>query len=180
MASPKHIIKNTKHLVEYMEWIVLKEDEMLVSFDVKSLFTSIPVSEASEICELRLWVDKILPKRTSMDVDTIMLPVRFCLNNTSFLYGDQPYQQLDGVAMGVHLSPVIADIFMVDLEKKAIAGAGEDIAPSVRSGMWTTFSRWRKEIKENDDKEEDEDGTEPKTIEDQDQVQPLLHWPEFA
>ena len=60
-----------------------------------------------------------------------MLLVRFCLNNTSFLYGGQPYQQLDGVAMGSPLSPIIADIFMVDLEEKAIAGAGEDIAPSV-------------------------------------------------
>ena len=114
-----------------MEWIVLKEDEMLVSFDVKSLFTSIPVSEAIEICERRLRVDKALPKRTSMDVDTIMLLVLLCLNNTSFLYGGQPYQQPDGVAMGSPLSPIIADIFMVDLEEKAIAGAGEDIAPSV-------------------------------------------------
>ena len=57
--------------------------------------------------------------------------VRFCLNNTSFLYGSQPYQQLDVLAMGSPLSPAIADIFMVDLEEKAIAGAGEDIAPSV-------------------------------------------------
>ena len=35
------------------------------------------------------------------------------------------------VAMGSPLSPIIADIFMVDLEEKAIAGAGGDIAPSV-------------------------------------------------
>ena len=76
-------------------------------------------------------MDKTLPKRTSMDVDTNMLLDQFCLNNTSFLYGGQPYQQLDGVAMGSPLSPVVADIFMVDLEEKAIAGAGEDIAPSV-------------------------------------------------
>ena len=54
-------------------------------FDVKGLFTSIPVSKAIEICERRLRVDKTLPKRTSMDVDTIMLLVRFFLNNTSFI-----------------------------------------------------------------------------------------------
>ena len=83
-------LKNTKHLVEYKEWIVLKEDEMLESFDVKSLFTNIPVSEAIEICERRLRMDKTLPKRTSMDVDTNMLLDQFCLNNTSFLYGGQP------------------------------------------------------------------------------------------
>ena len=61
----------------------------------------------------------------------VILLVRFCLNNTSLLYGGQPYQQLDGVAMGSPLSPVIADIFLVDLEENAIAGAGEDIASSV-------------------------------------------------
>ena len=114
-----------------MEWIVLQDDEMLVSFDVKSLFTSIPVSEAIDICERRLQMDKTLSKRTSMDVNTIISLIRFCLTNTSFLYGGKPYQQLDGVAMGSPLSPVIADIFMADLEEKAIAGASEDIAPSV-------------------------------------------------
>ena len=120
VASSKHIIKNTKHLVDYMEWIVLQDDEMLVSFDVKGLFTSIPVSEAIEICERRLQMDKTLSKRTSMDVNTIISLIRFCLTNTSFLYGGKPYQQLDGVAMGSPLSPVIADIFMADLEEKAL------------------------------------------------------------
>ena len=118
-----------------MEWIVLQYDEMLVSFDVKSLFTSIPVSEAIEICERRLQMDKTLSKRTSMDVNTIISPIRFCLTNTSFLYGGKPYQQLDGVAMGSPLSPVIANIFMADLEEKALAGASEDTAPS----MWKRY-----------------------------------------
>ena len=107
-----------------MEWIVLQDDEMLVSFDVNSLFPSklIPVSEAIEICERRLQMDKTLSKRvrTSMDVNTIISLIRFCLTNTSFLYGGKPYQQLDGVAMGSPLSPVIADIFMADLEEKVL------------------------------------------------------------
>ena len=93
-----------------MEWIVLQDDEMLVSFDFKSLFTSIPVSEAIEICERRLQVDKTLYKRTSMDVSTIISMIHFCLTNTSFLYGGKPYEQLDGVAMGSPLSPVIVGI----------------------------------------------------------------------
>ena len=133
MASSKHISKNTKHLVEYMEWIVLKEDEMLVSasFDIKSLFTVIPVSVAIMICERRLRMEKLYPKRSSIDVDTIMLLVRFCLNNTSFLYGGKPYQKLHGVAMGSPMSPVIAEVLMVGLDETAIAGAGEDISPSV-------------------------------------------------
>ena len=114
-----------------MEWIVLQDDEMLVRFDVKSLFTSIPVSEGIEICERRFQMDKTLSKRTSVDVNTIISMICSCLTNTSFLYGGKPYQQLDCVAMAWPLSQVIEDIFMADLEEKALAGASEDIAPSV-------------------------------------------------
>ena len=110
---------------------------MLVSFDVKSLFTSIPVSEAIEICERRLQVDKTLPKRTSMDVDTIMLLVRLCLNNTSFLYGGQPYQQLDHVAME-RLSKIFC-LRLVSWEQ-SIRKCFDSTIPEVQSFVGAAFS----------------------------------------
>ena len=50
------------------------------------------------------------------DMATIVRLLRFCLTSTSFLYRGQHYQQLDGVAIGSPVSPVITDIFMEDLE----------------------------------------------------------------
>ena len=44
---------------------MLCEDEMLVSYDVKSFFTSTPVEESIQACEKRLIVDKMLPRLKS-------------------------------------------------------------------------------------------------------------------
>ena len=53
MGLSGRTLKNTAELVEEFD-NVLQDDEMLVSYDVKSLFTSIPVRESIDICERRL------------------------------------------------------------------------------------------------------------------------------
>ncbi len=118
VGSSGRNLRNTNELVETMEGIVMDESEMLVSYDVKSLFTSIPVEESIAICERKLREDDTLDDRTGMNVETIVQMLRFCLTSTSFQYKHIHYQQLDGVAMGSPVSPVIADIFMEDLEDK--------------------------------------------------------------
>ena len=70
---------------------------MLVSYDVKSLFTSIPVEESLGICERKLREDNTLNERMSMDVTTIVRLLRFCLSTTAFQFKGTHYQQLDGV-----------------------------------------------------------------------------------
>jgi len=42
------------------------------------------------------------------------------LTSTYFCFDEQFYEQMDGIAMGLPLSPVIANFFMEDFEKKAI------------------------------------------------------------
>ena len=39
-------MRNTKHFVEVMAGLRVEEDEMLVSFDVSSLFTIVPIDKA--------------------------------------------------------------------------------------------------------------------------------------
>ena len=43
-----------------------------------------------------------------------------CTKNVHFSYDNKLYSQKDGVAMGSPLGPVIAGIFMVDLERNVI------------------------------------------------------------
>ena len=54
MGSSGRTHKNTAELIEEFDNVVLQDDEMLVSYNVKSLFTSIPVTESIDICERRL------------------------------------------------------------------------------------------------------------------------------
>ena len=99
VGSAGRILRNTNDLINTMENIHLRENEMLVSYDVKSLFTSIPVEESLGI-ERKLREENTLNERTSMDVTTIVRLLRFCLTTTAFHFKCIHYQQLDGVAMG--------------------------------------------------------------------------------
>ena len=104
-----------------MEDVSLNEDDILVSFDVQSLFTSIPVEEAIKICEQRLKEDNPLLDRTITDVDTIICLLHFCVTKTAFQYDNKHYRQKEGVAMRSLVSSAVADIFMQDLEMRAFA-----------------------------------------------------------
>ena len=52
-----------------------------------------------------------------------------CTKNVHFTFNNEIYQQCDGVAMGSSLGPVIAGIFMVELEKLLIPALMEHMSP---------------------------------------------------
>ena len=80
VQSSSRILHNTMDLVETMTGITLEEDEILVSYDVKSLFTSIPIEETIDMCEKRLNNDETLSDRTTMDIATIISLLRFAFH----------------------------------------------------------------------------------------------------
>ena len=51
-----------------------------------------------------------------------------CTKEVHFLFNGQTYQQIDGVAMGSPLGPVIANIFMSELEQTVIPTLSEDVS----------------------------------------------------
>ena len=93
----------------------------MVSFDVKSLFTSIPVDLALKITKERLQQDQNLGERTNLSVDNILKLSDFVLNNNYFKYDGDHYKQIFGCAMGSPVSPVLADLVMEEIEETAIS-----------------------------------------------------------
>ena len=87
--------------------------EELVSFDVVSLFTKIPVDLAVKVAEERLREDASLGQRTSLPVEDIIHLLSFCLKTTQFAYNGTYYQQIFGTAMGSPVSAVFAKCNMV-------------------------------------------------------------------
>ena len=77
------------------------------SFDVKSLFTSVPTELAVSIARDRLRVDGRLKDRTKLTVDDICEGQIRCLNDTSLC-----------TAMGSPVSVVVANLIMEDIEEK--------------------------------------------------------------
>ena len=94
---------------------------MFTSFDVKALFTSVPVLPAIEIVKQRLQQDTTLPQRTNMSIPQITSLLEFCLTNTYFLFQGKYYEQVQGAAMGSPINPLIANIFMEEFEVKALS-----------------------------------------------------------
>ena len=88
----------------------------LVSFDVVSLFTNIPLEES-----IKLAVDKIyqsgVTKFTKKELHKLLV---FCTSQTHFLFNGKYYDQIDGVCMGSPLGPVLANLFMGVHEKEWI------------------------------------------------------------
>ena len=64
-------VKNSKHFVEMMSGLSVEEDEILVSFDVSSLFTNVPIDEAVWIIHDRLRNDEMLCDWTTLSPDRV-------------------------------------------------------------------------------------------------------------
>ena len=101
----------------------MEEDECLMSYDVKALFTSVPIQPAIKIIKKLLEEDQDLKQRRSMSVDHIVCLLEFCLRSTYFTFKGRFYEQQEGVAMGSPISPIVANLYMEDLETKAIQSA---------------------------------------------------------
>ena len=83
VRSP-YSVQNTKDFVEQLKNINLQQEECIISYDVKALFTSVPIEPAIRIIQQHLEDDQELQQITSMTVKHIICLLEFCLKNTSF------------------------------------------------------------------------------------------------
>lgn len=98
-------VKNTKEFVTYIRQQQIEEVEIMVSFDVKSLFTNVPVYEAHTIIGRKLEEDEYFEDRVSEGLTrTDVMLLELCLRSTNFVFQGEFYQQKDGAAMGSRLT----------------------------------------------------------------------------
>ena len=77
----------------------------MVSFDVKSLFTNVPLEKTIEITLERTSDRKeIKTQITRPEMKELLI---LCTKNVHFMFDNQVYQQNDGMAMGSPLLPVL-------------------------------------------------------------------------
>ena len=95
-------------------------EEILVSFDVVSLFTKVPIELAIHVAKERLQEDNILEDRTALSINEIIQLLEFCLKATYFLFRGKYYQQIFGTAMGSSVFVVVADMVMENIEQRAL------------------------------------------------------------
>ena len=81
----------------------------MCSFDIKSLFTNIPLDRTIQICLDTLYQDRSI---TTPSIPESLLKMLKATIDVEFSFNGSIYRQIDGMAMGSLFGPVIANIFV--------------------------------------------------------------------
>ena len=98
----------------------------MVSFDVVSLFTSVPLDYTIDIILDKVYRDKLVNTKLSRHEFKRLLEL--CTKDMHFSFNEEIYKQINGVAMGSPLGPVLANIFMVELENNIIPSLNDKVS----------------------------------------------------
>ena len=108
----RHKLQSTENFIDAIKTIQIPDDHKLVSFDLKSLFTSILLQLALDCTENAI---KNSTAELPLPTDDIMDLLNLCLTSTYFQYNGKHYKQLHGTAMGFPVSVVVAEIVMQNI-----------------------------------------------------------------
>lgn len=109
---PSLSVKNSIDFVEKVKNLRITRNETMISFDVKSLFPSIPIDKALVLLEK--WLDsKDVPKQ---QCNMYIEMAKICMEQNIFQFNGKFYHQRKGTAMGNSLSGFLAEIFMSSFE----------------------------------------------------------------
>ena len=107
-TSPHTIHNANDFLTNIKKDLKLEPDEIMISFDVVSLFTSIPLDTAKRITNELLTNNDSWHSRTILDKDYILELLNLCLS-TEFSFQNSYYRQISGTPMGSPLSSFLAE-----------------------------------------------------------------------
>ena len=110
-----YLLNSTSDFVNNVRQFQFDRSHKLVSFDVSSLFTNVPLSET-----IKIIADDIYAKDDSLHPlfsKQIFIKLLHLATEGMFLHRDILFKQIDGVAMGSPLGPTLANYFMGSLEQ---------------------------------------------------------------
>ena len=92
---------------------------IVASLDVVSLYSNIPIDESVEVAVAKLEEHQDEVDMLGLEVDDVRQLLSYVLSNNCFEFDEKRYRQRKGIAMGNHLAPPLAIIFMSRLEEEA-------------------------------------------------------------
>ena len=136
-----NIEKNTEEARETIENIALDPDETIISLDVKSLYTNIPVKEAIEIALQKLYSQESPPE---IQRATMKRLLSMAVSKVYFKCNASWYVQVDGLAMGASLAVILANLWLKEYEfapRQEIPVGTEIQQINDKNGLCTCCSR---------------------------------------
>ena len=120
LSVNEYTITDAFRFSEEIRAMSIQEDNVLVSYDVTALFTNVPLNET-----INILVDKAFANdwfnqtyELSLQKEQLARLLEIATTNQLFQFNGQLYEQVDGVAMGSPLGPLMANVFMCHLEDK--------------------------------------------------------------
>ena len=110
----RFMLNSTHEFIDKISTFSLSGNENMVSFDVTSLFTNVPLIHTVDIIIDRIYSSNAVI--TPNIPEKIFRKMLLLCTQGMFLYKDVLYRQTDGVAMGSPLGPTIANMFLAHME----------------------------------------------------------------
>ena len=85
---------------------------------MSSLFTNVPLDFTIDLILNKVYREKVI--KTKLKESQLRELLVLCTKNMHFSFDNSIYRQVDGVAMGSPLGPVLANIFMAHLENNLV------------------------------------------------------------
>ena len=119
LTRSRYTVNSTKDLAVKIKNEKVPQNCNMVSFDVKSLFISVPLEYTIDVIIKQIFEDHEIT--TIVTKSQMKKLLTLCTKNVHFSFNNDIYIQIDGVAMGSPLGPVTANIFMVELETTLVS-----------------------------------------------------------
>ena len=128
-------IQDTTHFLRTLESFVdnIPQNSILVTFDVKSLYTNIPHDEGINYCSVAL--QEFYGNNLPLPLRYMTQFIEFILKKNYFQFRNNFYLQIHGTAMGSPFAPNYANIFMDAIERRILNSAPGDNKPI----LWLRF-----------------------------------------
>ncbi|XP_066984717.1 uncharacterized protein [Macrobrachium rosenbergii] len=113
LTSNNHSLNNS---TSFKEAVLCQDPDLfMVSLDVESMFTNVPVGKTIQIILDKIFVthDTVYNNFNKSDFKELL---QLAVLDTAFVFSGKSYKQIDGMAMGSPLGPTFANIFMCSLE----------------------------------------------------------------
>ena len=108
---------NSYQFFEDLQGFNLNAENYIVSFDITSLYTNVPIRETIDILTNLIYDDDNGSFR-GMTRNIFRKLLELVTKDTYFIFNDMYYKQIDGLAMGSPLSATLANIFLCFHEVK--------------------------------------------------------------
>ena len=141
LTENEYSIKTTTDFANRLNNRTVDDDDVLVSYDVSSLFTEVPLDDTIDYIIEEIYAHSKLPQLSSK-----LLFKRLLCNvtkNTVFSFNGHLYKQIDGCGMGNPLSPVLANIFMAKLESDVVRPSNPPFYDRYVDDCFSKRKKWK-------------------------------------